>query len=71
MESGDNIIKDIIILYTGDEGAATIEVLFKDETMWLSLNQISNLFQRDKSVISRHIKNVFDSGELDQDSWAD
>jgi hypothetical protein len=57
-----------IVLYIGDEGAATIEVLFKDETMWLSLNQISNLFQRDKSVISRHIKNVFDSGELDQDS---
>lgn len=60
--------KDSIVLYTGDEGAERVEVLFKDETMWLSLNQIANLFQRDKSVISRHIKNIFDGGELDQNS---
>ena len=36
----------------------------QDETVWLSLNQLADLFQRDKSVISRHINNVFDEGEL-------
>lgn len=38
------------------------------ETVWLSLAQLAELFQRDKSVISRHIKNVFDEGELVADS---
>jgi hypothetical protein len=41
-----------------------LEVRFKDETVWLSLNQMVDLFQRDKSVISRHIKNVFEEAEL-------
>lgn len=38
----------------------------KDETVWLNLDQISQLFQRDKSVISRHIKNIFKEGELEK-----
>jgi hypothetical protein len=41
-----------------------VEVRFDGETAWLSLGQVAELFQRDKSVISRHIKNVFDEGEL-------
>lgn len=66
MDSDEKMQKDKIILYTGDEGSKTIEVLFKDETMWLPLNQIVSLFQRDKSVISRHLKNIFEEGELDK-----
>jgi DNA ligase (NAD+) len=41
---------------------------FQKETFWLSLNQISNLFERDKSVISRHIKNIFKNKELDKNA---
>ena len=45
-----------------------IEVSLKEETIWLSLNQIAQLFDKDKSVISRHIKNIYSSGELDKNS---
>jgi hypothetical protein len=53
-----------IILYTTPEGKARVEVFFQDETLWLSLSQIAELFQRDKSVISKHISNIFKEGEL-------
>ena len=53
-----------IILYTTPEGTARVEVFFQDETLWLSLNQIAELFKRDKSVISKHISNIFKEGEL-------
>lgn len=53
-----------ILLYQTEDGNTQLEVAFSGETCWLSLNQLANLFQRDKSVISRHIKNVFDEGEL-------
>lgn len=49
-------------------GETQIEVRFENETVWLSLNQISSIFGRDKSVISRHLKNIFSSGELEQNS---
>lgn len=52
------------ILYQTEDGRTRLEVRFKGETVWLSLNQMATLFQRDKSVISRHIKNIFDEGEL-------
>jgi hypothetical protein len=45
-----------------------IEVKLQDETVWLSLDQMAELFQRNKSTISRHIKNVFEEGELQPDS---
>ena len=45
-----------------------IEVQLKEETIWLNLNQIATLFGKDKSVISRHIRNIFESGELDRNS---
>lgn len=57
-----------ILLYQTEDGRTRIEVQFKGETVWLSLNQIADLFQRDKSVISKHIRNVFDEGELNSDS---
>ena len=57
-----------LIIYTTEDGLRKVDVTFDNETVWLSLDQIANLFQRDKSTISRHIKNVFDEGELDRDS---
>lgn len=53
-----------IILYQS-ESSTQLEVRIEDETVWLSLNQMSDLFERDKSVISRHIRNIFEEGELD------
>jgi hypothetical protein len=55
-----------ILLYVAEDGCTRIEVHFIGETAWLSLARMTDLFQRDKSVISRHIKNVFDEGELDR-----
>jgi hypothetical protein len=52
------------LLYTTEDGVAKLEVRMVDETVWLSLTQMAELFQRDKSVISRHIKNLFEEGEL-------
>ncbi len=49
-------------------GESQIEVTFVNETIWLSLNQISELFDRDKSVISRHLKNIYKEQELDKSS---
>lgn len=53
-----------LILYQTEDGRTRIQCRFENETVWLSLNQMADLFQRDKSVISRHIKKVFDEGEL-------
>ena len=53
-----------IILYQKDDGESSLEVRLKDETVWLSLNQIAELFDRDKSVISRHLNNTCKCGEL-------
>lgn len=58
----DNISK--MIIYTTEDGLVKIETTFNAETVWLSLDQMSSLFQRDKSTISRHIKKIFDEGEL-------
>jgi hypothetical protein len=60
--------KNEIVIYTTPEGKETFEVNLKKDTVWLNLNQISKLFKRDKSVISRHIKNIFDTEELNKKS---
>lgn len=60
--------KGNIILYTTPDGEAKIEVTLQDETVWLTLDQMAELFQRNKSTISRHIKNIFEIGELNADS---
>ena len=52
------------LLYTTEDGTAKLEVRMVDESVWLSLTQMADLFQRDKSVISRHIKNIYEEGEL-------
>jgi hypothetical protein len=53
-----------IALYQTEDGRSRIQVRLHDNSVWLSLNQIADLFQRDKSVISKHIRNVFSEGEL-------
>ena len=53
-----------LIMYTTEDGLTKIEATFDQDTVWLSLDQMAELFQRDKSTISRHIKNVFSEGEL-------
>jgi hypothetical protein len=55
-----------IIIYTSEDGRTKIDVRMENETVWLSLDQMADLFQRDKSTMSRHIKNIFEEGELDK-----
>ena len=60
--------KSDMIIYTTEDGVAKIETTFDGDTVWLSIDQMAELFQRDKSTISRHIKNIFTEGELNRDS---
>lgn len=53
-----------IIIYKTKDGKNSVEVKFKAETLWLNLQQIADLFDRDKSVVSRHLSNIFKEGEL-------
>jgi hypothetical protein len=57
-----------MIIYTTEDGLVKIETTFDGDTVWLSLDQMAELFQRDKSTISRHIKNIFSEGELVRES---
>jgi hypothetical protein len=57
-----------IIIYQTEDGLTRINVNIQDETVWLSLEQMAELFQRDKSTISRHIKNIYTEGELIRES---
>ena len=57
-----------IILYTATDNQTQIDVQFEKDTVWLNQEQLVTLFQRDQSVISRHIRNVFKEGELDEKS---
>ncbi len=60
--------KSNIIIYTTEDGMTKIETTFDEDTVWLSIDQMAELFQRDKSTISRHIKNIFSEGELVRES---
>lgn len=60
--------KGEIIIYQTDDGGTKIDVNMQNETVWLSLDQMAELFQRDKSTISKHIKNIFTEGELTPNS---
>ncbi len=60
-----------IIMYTTEDGITKVEVTFDQDTVWLSIDQMSELFQRDKSVIGKHIRNIFKEGELVKEAvWA-
>ena len=54
-----------------EDGITKVEVTFDQDTVWLSIDQMSELFQRDKSVIGKHIRNIFKEGELVKEAvWA-
>lgn len=57
-----------LVLYTTEDGRNRISLRLDGGTVWLSLSQLSELFDRDKSVISRHIANILEDGELAGDS---
>ena len=60
-----------VIIYQTEDGLSKIEVNLKNETVWLSIDQMAELFQRDRSVIGKHVRNIFKEGELKKDSvWA-
>ena len=61
-ESGD---RTDLVLFNSKDGKVTLPVAVDKETVWLTQDQIAQLFDRDKSVVSRHIKNIFSEGELD------
>lgn len=68
MAKDQKLEKNNIILYKGDEGAATIEVLLKDDTMWSTQKTMAELFDVKVPAISKHLKNIFSEGELDENS---
>jgi len=64
--SGQAPLETEFLLYQAENGSIRIEARLQKETLWLSLSQMADLFAIDKSGISRHLKNVFESGELDR-----
>lgn len=63
----ENQNKGEIIMYRTEDGLTEIQTTLVDDTVWLNRAQMAELFQRDRSVIGRHIKNVFEEGELDRE----
>ena len=61
-------MNDRVLMYVTEDGLVKIEVTMDTDTVWLNMSQLCELFQRDKSVISRHIKNIFSEGELEERS---
>ncbi len=60
-----------MVIYTTADGLTKIETTFDGDTVWLSIDQMAELFQRDRSVIGKHIRNIFKEGELQKESvWA-
>lgn len=60
-----------MIIYTTEDGLAKIETTFDGDTVWLSIDQMAELFQRDRSVIGKHVRNIFKEGELQKKAvWA-
>jgi hypothetical protein len=54
------------VIFQTEDGKVNIDVFFKDETLWLTQKALSTLFEKDRSVVSKHLKNVFESGELEE-----
>ena len=64
-------IQSNIVIYTTEDGLTKIATTFDDDTVWLSIDQMAELFQRDKSVIGKHVRNIFKEGELIKEAvWA-
>ena len=63
--------KGEVVIYQTEDGLTKLEVNLQDDTVWLSIDQMAELFQRDRSVIGKHIRNIFKEGELVKESvWA-
>ena len=60
--------KGNVLIYRTVDNKVSVDALLFDESVWLSLEQMAELFERDKSTVSRHIKNIFREGELERDS---
>ena len=60
--------KSEIIIYQSKEGLTKVDVKMENETVWLSINQMAELFQTTKQNISLHIQNIFDEGELQEEA---
>lgn len=56
--------EESVVVYRSSDGIVQLDVQLADETVWLTLKQLSTLFDRNKSVISRHISNIYNEGEL-------
>lgn len=63
-----NFSKGNIVIYRSKDGVTEIEVCLKDQTVWLSQKQIADLFNIDRSVVTKHVRNIFKSGELNEKS---
>ena len=60
-----------LIMYVAEDGITRIQATFDQNTVWLSIDQMAELFQRDKSVIGKHVRSIFSEGELNKNSvWA-
>ena len=71
MNRPGNSPKNSILIYTTEDGLTKIDTTFDGDTVWLSIDQMADLFQRDRSVIGKHIRNIFKEGELQKESvWA-
>lgn len=57
-----------MIIYTTEDGLTKVETTFDGDTVWLSIDQTAELFQRDRSVIGKHVRNIFKEGELEKES---
>ncbi len=57
-----------IVIYQTEDGKASLDVMLENETVWLTQEQMATLYDRDRTVITRHIKNIFAEGELDEKS---
>lgn len=66
-EIKDNSFNDFL-LYTTPNGDIKVEIFIQNETVWLTQQKLANLFSVDRSVITKHLKNIFETGELDKDS---
>ena len=60
-----------MIIYQTEDGLTKVNVTFEEDTVWLTVDQMATLFQRDRSVIGKHVRSIMKDGELQKESvWA-
>ena len=62
--SDEPLLNSEIILYQTEDGGTRVQVRLQDETVWLPQQQMAELFQRERCIITKHIRNIFEEGEL-------